>query len=124
MRFKREFRLLSTFVLALMVVLPLKGFAQAPRDTPAPLEVSSLFSAGLEGYQKLLSPVLDSQCYMLPSCSEYAKQAVSDYGPLLGLLLTVDRLFHEANEDQTSPVIKKGGQIKLYDPPSANVWWK
>jgi putative component of membrane protein insertase Oxa1/YidC/SpoIIIJ protein YidD len=61
---------------------------------------------------------------MLPSCSEYSKQALSEYGPWLGLLLTVDRLFHEANEDRTSPMVRSGAQLKLYDPPSANVWWK
>ncbi len=61
---------------------------------------------------------------MLPSCSAYAKQALSEYGPFLGLLLTIDRLFREANENQTSPLVRQGDNIKLYDPPSANVWWK
>ena len=95
-----------------------------PCCLPPPGESSSLFSLGIEGYQKFLSPVLDSRCYMLPSCSTYARQALAEYGPFLGLLLTVDRLFREADEDQTSPLVRQGDQFKLYDPPSANVWWK
>jgi uncharacterized protein len=126
MLFKNKFLLYGVPLVALILILPLplEGFGMEAPEAPGTLAVSSLFSAGLEGYQKLLSPVLNSKCYMFPSCSEYSKQAVSDYGPLLGLLLTVDRLFHEANEDRTSPLIKRDKDLKLYDPPSANVWWK
>ncbi|MBI4765832.1 MAG: membrane protein insertion efficiency factor YidD [Deltaproteobacteria bacterium] len=95
-----------------------------PCCLPPPDESSSLFSVGIEGYQKILSPVLASQCYMFPSCSAYARQALAEYGPFLGLLLTIDRLFREADEEQTSPLLRQGDQFKLHDPPSANVWWK
>ena len=61
---------------------------------------------------------------MEPSCSVYAKQALTEYGPGLGLLLTVDRLLREANEERTSPLIRKGNNLKLYDPPQSNIWWK
>jgi putative component of membrane protein insertase Oxa1/YidC/SpoIIIJ protein YidD len=107
------------FFLVTGLFLGQTGFGQDRReDSP------SFLSLGVEGYQNLLSPVLNSKCYMFPSCSEYSIQSISDYGPLLGLMLTVDRLFHEANEDRTSPMIRKGDQLKLYDPPSANIWWK
>lgn len=109
------------FLFLLLLALPRPGYGLEPSP---PLEPSSLLSAGIDGYQKFLSPVLDSKCYMLPSCSAYAKQALSEYGPFLGLLLTIDRLFREANEIQTSPMVRQGDNIKLYDPPSANVWWK
>ena len=112
-------------LILLLLSLPFEGYGLEP--SPAlrpPADIPSLLSVGIEGYQKILSPVLESNCYMLPSCSAYGKQALSEQGPLLGLLLTVDRLFHEANEDQTSPLVRQGGKVKLYDPPSANVWWK
>jgi putative component of membrane protein insertase Oxa1/YidC/SpoIIIJ protein YidD len=118
---------MKTIFLSLIVsflTLPLSGFAMEPSGTSTVPEASSLLSLGIGGYQKFLSPVLDSNCYMQPSCSAYAKQALSAYGPWLGLLLTVDRLFHEANEDRTSPLIRQGKRLKLYDPPAANVWWK
>lgn len=110
--------------MVLFFILPQGGYGMDPCCTPTAPESTSLLSVGIEGYQKFLSPVLDSQCYMLPSCSTYAKQALSEYGPFLGLILTIDRLFHEANEDQTSPLVRQGDKVKLYDPPSANVWWK
>jgi putative component of membrane protein insertase Oxa1/YidC/SpoIIIJ protein YidD len=111
-------------LIILLFIVPQEGRAIEPSSTPPSLEASSMFSVGIDGYQKFFSPVLDSKCYMLPSCSAYAKQALSEYGPFLGLLLTIDRLFREANEDQTSPLVRQGNTIKLYDPPSANVWWK
>lgn len=112
-------------LILLLLSLPLEGYGLEPSNVPKPLlDSPSLLSVGIEGYQKILSPVLESNCYMLPSCSAYGKQALAEHGPLLGLLLTIDRLFHEANEDQTSPLIRQGTKVKLYDPPSANVWWK
>jgi putative component of membrane protein insertase Oxa1/YidC/SpoIIIJ protein YidD len=112
------------WLVAAILALPLSGFGEEPFTTLPASQPSSLLSLGIEGYQKILSPVLDSKCYMQPSCSAYAKQALSDYGPLLGLLLTIDRLFREANEDRTSPLVRQGKELKLYDPPAANVWWE
>lgn len=116
--------ILSLFTLILFLALPLQGWGLEPLPDPPESSPPTLFSLGIEVYRKNLSPVLDSNCYMHPSCSAYSKQAFAQYGPFLGLLLTVDRLFHEPNEDQTSPLIRQGTQVKIYDPPSANVWWK
>ena len=107
-----------------LLILPLKGYGVEPSPLPSPADTFSPLSLGVQVYQKFLSPVLASECYMQPSCSAYAKQALSDYGPFLGLLLTIDRLLHEANEDQTSPLVRQGNANKLFDPPSANLWWR
>jgi putative component of membrane protein insertase Oxa1/YidC/SpoIIIJ protein YidD len=115
---------ISLFLILFLLALPLKGYGLEPSPAPSPVDTSSPLSMGVQVYQKLLSPVLASECYMQPSCSTYAKQALSKYGPFLGLLLTIDRLLHEANEDQTSPLVREGNKFKLYDPPSANVWWR
>ena len=37
-------------------------------------------------YQKAISPLLRPSCRFYPSCSEYAAQAVTKYGPVMGLL--------------------------------------
>lgn len=117
-------KIVLSFLIVALLTLPISGHGLEPSSTPSDPDTSSLLSLGIEGYQKLLSPVLDSNCYMQPSCSVYSKQALSEYGPVLGLLLTIDRLFHEANEDLTSPLVRQGKTVKLYDPPAANVWWK
>ena len=43
-------------------------------------------------YQRVLSPLKPRCCRFYPSCSEYARQAVKRYGPLMGLGLAVRRV--------------------------------
>jgi putative membrane protein insertion efficiency factor len=43
-------------------------------------------------YQRLISPMLGEHCKYYPSCSEYAAQAIHDYGILRGLILAGWRL--------------------------------
>jgi len=43
-------------------------------------------------YQKVISPFLPQSCRYHPSCSEYALQAVDEYGVWKGGLLAVKRL--------------------------------
>jgi putative membrane protein insertion efficiency factor len=43
-------------------------------------------------YQLLLSPMLGERCRYYPSCSEYAVQAITQYGILRGLVLAGWRL--------------------------------
>lgn len=46
----------------------------------------------LRGYQLLLSPVLGPSCRYLPTCSDYAVEAVTVHGVLRGGLLALRRL--------------------------------
>ena len=43
-------------------------------------------------YQVAVSPLFGSRCRYYPSCSEYAAQAIRDYGILRGLILAGWRL--------------------------------
>ena len=43
-------------------------------------------------YQKLISPALGPRCCYAPSCSDYAIQAIDQYGILRGLVLAVWRV--------------------------------
>lgn len=57
------------------------------------LRLGSLFLLALiRGYQLLVSPFFPPSCRYLPSCSEYARQAVVRHGPLVGAWLAVKRL--------------------------------
>ena len=51
-----------------------------------------LFGAPIRAYQRLLSPALRERCRYYPSCSNYALQAVENYGILRGLVLAVWRV--------------------------------
>lgn len=46
----------------------------------------------VRGYQMFLSPHLPKSCRFAPSCSQYAIQALREYGALKGLVLAVWRV--------------------------------
>ncbi|MBU1424569.1 MAG: membrane protein insertion efficiency factor YidD [Gammaproteobacteria bacterium] len=46
----------------------------------------------VRGYQLILSPVLPPSCRFSPSCSQYSLEAISKYGALKGLWLTIKRV--------------------------------
>jgi hypothetical protein len=46
----------------------------------------------LRAYKLTLSPVIGRQCRFLPTCSEYAAQALIDHGPWRGGWLAARRL--------------------------------
>ena len=46
----------------------------------------------LRGYQYLISPMLGQNCRFYPSCSEYAVQALNEYGAAKGSLMACKRL--------------------------------
>jgi len=43
-------------------------------------------------YRYCLSPLIPGHCRFIPSCSEYAREAVLRFGPLRGTLLAVWRV--------------------------------
>jgi len=49
-------------------------------------------TAVLSGYQLLISPLLPPACRFLPTCSEYAAEAITRHGPRRGVLLALRRL--------------------------------
>jgi putative membrane protein insertion efficiency factor len=55
-------------------------------------------------YQAAMSPLFPPRCRYIPTCSEYALQAVEKYGPLRGGFLALRRLlrcnpFHKGGYD-------------------------
>jgi uncharacterized protein len=46
----------------------------------------------VRGYQRLLSPLLPTRCKYHPSCSQYALDALREYGLARGLVLAAWRL--------------------------------
>jgi len=54
--------------------------------------VRAVVLAPIRFYQRFISPALPRRCKYLPTCSDYAVQAVRTYGPLRGLVLAGWRL--------------------------------
>ncbi len=52
----------------------------------------SLLVLPIRAYQRLFSPLFGERCKYYPSCSEYAAQAIGEFGILRGLILAGWRL--------------------------------
>jgi putative component of membrane protein insertase Oxa1/YidC/SpoIIIJ protein YidD len=85
---------------------------------------SGFFSSLLTFFSAVISPVDGDRCPSYPTCAAYSKEAYQKHGAFVGTLMTVDRLFHEADEHRFSPTVKVYGVHRIYDPVSANEVWK
>ena len=57
------------------------------------LQILSLpFIAIVKLYQLIISPWLGPSCRYIPTCSQYAIEALKKYGPFKGLWLTLKRI--------------------------------
>jgi putative membrane protein insertion efficiency factor len=43
-------------------------------------------------YKYFISPLFPNTCRYIPSCSQYAIEAISKYGPIKGLFLAIKRI--------------------------------
>ena len=60
-------------------------------------------------YKRFLSPMFPPACRYIPTCSEYAMEAVERYGALRGTLMAVARLLrcHPFAKGGYDPVVQK-----------------
>ena len=68
-----------------------------------------LLIACVRFYRRHISPMFPPCCRFIPTCSEYALEALEKYGAAKGLWLTVKRLskchpFHRGEHDYYDPV--------------------
>ena len=64
----------------------------------------------LRGYKRFISPMLPHACRFVPTCSEYAMEAVECHGVMRGSVLAAGRLL------RCHPFARAG-----YDPPPQQV---
>ena len=64
-------------------------------------------------YRRLISPLLPGCCRFVPTCSEYAREAVLRFGPVNGSLLAAWRLL------RCQPLCKPG-----FDPVPETLSWR
>ena len=71
-----------------------------------------------------LSAVRYGGCPMHPSCSAYAMSAIETHGPLIGWMMTFDRVIRcGMDETHLSDEIRVQGHWKYVDPLAQNDFW-
>jgi hypothetical protein len=70
-----------------------------------------------------ISAVDGQRCPSEPTCSSYSAQAFRKHGFFVGWVMTVDRLIHEADEGRHSPLVRRDGLFKIFDPVENNDYW-
>jgi len=74
-------------------------------------------------YGRYISQV-DAQrsCRFLPTCGDYARQAIRRHGPLVGWLMACDKVIRYHGDTETYERAYREG-TRLLDPVSDNDFW-
>ncbi len=74
----------------------------------------SLLIVFIDTYRYLISPLLPASCRFYPTCSQYAKEALIQFGVIKGGLLTIRRLIkcHPYHQGGFDPVPHFNNQDK------------
>ena len=94
---------------------------------PAPrvrhTNVPKLFLLGaVRFYQVAISPADGGSCMLYPTCSGYAQHALRKHGPIVGFVMTSERVMRN-HVGEHYPTIWKFGRWRNYDPIEANDFW-
>lgn len=113
-------------LLALGLAVILLG-ACAHGNRPAGRGEEGAYGALLEFYWgplNHLAAVRRGDCPMVPSCSEYSRQAVARHGVVVGWVMTMDRLMRCGRDSlRWAPRTVREGKVKYLDPVAANDFW-
>jgi putative membrane protein insertion efficiency factor len=87
-------------------------------------ETSSVQIAFLQSiriYQKWISPIGGARCGFRPSCSTFGYAAIEQQGPIVGIMMTADRLIRCNIWKESGPDYTLLPNGRLYDPLSKNL---
>jgi len=75
-------------------------------------------------FRKYISSADQDRCPMHPTCSTYCVEAIKKHGPVLGWIMTCDRLMRCGRDElKLSPPIWIEGKKRCNDPLSDNDFW-
>ena len=83
--------------------------------------VQIAFIESIKFYQKRISPIGGNRCGFRPSCSRYGYEAVTTQGPIMGIMMTGDRLTRCNIWKSPGPDYFLLPNGRLYDPLSNNL---
>jgi putative component of membrane protein insertase Oxa1/YidC/SpoIIIJ protein YidD len=123
-----RFFLLMTLVVFLgAFTLPPAGCSETSPAEPTAEEKSGqalLFPVKL--FQQFISGADGDRCPMVPSCSAYCVHATKKHGPIIGFVMTCDRLLRCGRDEvRLSPPIVHGDAVYSHDSVDNNdFWWR
>ena len=88
---------------------------------PDPSPFSLLTTGAITFYRSFISPTQGPRCGFYPSCSAFGLQAVREYGPGRGVMMTTDRLTRCNLLKGPGPDYYPLPNGKLFDPVSRNL---
>jgi putative membrane protein insertion efficiency factor len=78
----------------------------------------------VRAYRTYISPIDGKNCPMHPTCSEYSLQCLKEHGPIIGWVMTCDRLFRCGRDElRLSPEIILNDELRCLDPLENNDFW-
>lgn len=126
-------RILTLILLLPCITAPAQAAQWGPWDNMTSREKNEIqrkdapdfnpLKSGVWFFQRFISPVDGPRCRMYPTCSAYALEALDKHGPLLGAMMTVDRLFHESDPREHRHPIQFGNRLRFHDPVENNDFW-
>jgi hypothetical protein len=97
---------------------------QPPASRSAPSPGGDFLGVAFRFYQTVVTPIDGPRCAHRPTCSLYARQAVTRHG-LAGLWLAYDRLLRDARSSSVRPLptALEQGRIVYLDPLEESTFW-
>jgi len=108
---------------ALLTRTDRKAASPEPLERPERTIAATPFLWLLTFYQKTVGPVVSGRCPMYPTCSQYSVESIRKHGPVIGIVMTADRMMHEIDEQNHAPLIKVGDRYRYSDPVRNNDFW-
>ena len=111
--------------LILICIFAVPFTACATKHTATTPNITDQAAVGsIRFFQHVISRVDGDRCNMIPSCSQYAVEAISKHGVLIGWIMTCDRLIRCGRDEvQRSPMVIRGDETYCVDSLENNDFW-